>query len=483
MKSCKSQNQKNHSSDNHAWKRKTLPSRRQGSLDAETRRYCYNWPGFPPFADRVFALLSVLNRYIDGLYFQDYRTLWTANACAGAAAWALIVARGWLAYEITGGLTWSGIVTLAAMIPRLFSTPLLGFLADKFDRAGLLKWTYTLNLLHNVALALLMMFGILSGAAGLWVLMALSLINGTLRSGQMTITQSLIPNLLPPERLLNGIALNQATQQGSRLVGPIAILPLVGTFGLEAAFWLCSAFYLVGLVQVIRIATRSTGEIDRRRGFFQNLLAGFGYVYGRPQLFAMVMLVLAHCSLVMSYEAILPGIATEKLGDGALSGVEGVSALMAGVGGGALLASIFIAGVQSVKMRGILFLVFGVTSALGPIIMALTVVPWLSLLAAVSMGVNQSGFMTISHAIIQSMTDDRVRGRVSGVYSMHVGGSMAIANFLGGAVADLFTASLVMAVGGLIFIVVISGSVLVGPIRRLYFPPLTPAAPEPAFRS
>ena len=424
-------------------------------------------------------MLSLLSRYVDGLRFQDYRTLWTANACAGAAAWALIIARGWLAYDITGGLLWSGIVTMAAMIPRLFSTPLLGFLADKFDRAGLLKWTYTLNLLHNVVLALLALGGILDGTGGLWVLLVLSLINGTLRSGQMTITQSLIPNLLPPERLLNGIALNQATQQGSRLVGPLMLVPLIGTFGIEAAFWMCSAFYLIGLIQITRITTRSTGEIDRSRGFFQNLVAGFEYVYGRPQLLAMVLLVLAHCSLVMSYEAILPGISEEKLGSGAV----GVSYLMAGVGGGALVASIFIAGVQSVTLRGYLFLFFGVTSALGPIIMALTTLPMLSILAAISIGVNQSGFMTISHAIIQGMTDDRVRGRVSGVYSMHVGGSMAISNALSATVADIFNASIVMAVGGLILVVVIAASVGVGPIRRLYFPRVVPATPEHALPS
>jgi hypothetical protein len=295
----------------------------------------------------------------------------------------------------------------------------------------------------------------------------------------MTITQSLIPNLLPPERLLNGIALNQATQQGSRLVGPMMLVPLTASFGIESAFWMCSAFYLIGLIQITRITTRSTGEIDRRRGFFQNLVAGFEYVYGRPQLLAMVLLVLAHCSLVMSYEAILPGISEEKLGSGAV----GVSYLMAGVGGGALVASIFIAGVQSVTLRGYLFLFFGVTSALGPIIMALTTLPMLSILAAISIGVNQSGFMTISHAIIQGMTDDRVRGRVSGVYSMHVGGSMAISNALSATVADIFNASIVMAVGGLILVVVIAASVGVGPIRRLYFPRVVPATPEHALPS
>ena len=79
-------------------------------------------------------LSATRDRYLLALQYRDYRTLWIANACSGAASWALIIARGWLAYELTGGLFWSGVVTGAAMLPRLFSTPVSGFLADRFDR-------------------------------------------------------------------------------------------------------------------------------------------------------------------------------------------------------------------------------------------------------------------------------------------------------------------------------------------------------------
>ena len=113
-------------------------------------------------------------------------------------------------------------VTFAAMVPRFFATPLIGFLADKLDRQTLLSWTYFFNFSHNVVLALLVM----TGLVGPWLLVVLAMTNGTLRSGQMTTTQALIPNLLPRENLLNAIALNQATQQGSRLVGALAIAPL-----------------------------------------------------------------------------------------------------------------------------------------------------------------------------------------------------------------------------------------------------------------
>ena len=410
----------------------------------------------------TYRLSDIPERFLGALSYRDFRTLWTANMCAGAAAWALIVARGWLAFDITDASLWVGVVTFMAMAPRIFTTPLIGFIADRFDRQTVLSWTYTLNLAHNVILALLVTFG----EAGIWHLVVLSLVNGILRSAQQTTTQSLVPNLVPQDRLLNAVALNQATQQGSRLVGPLAIAPLLAFFDVAAAFWLCSVFYSVGLIQVLRVKTRSTGKIDPDRSFFQNLAAGFIYTYQHPMLLSMVLLALAHCSLTMSYESMLPAISEDKLG----AGSAGFSYLIAGVGGGAFISSIFLAGIRNEATRGRVFLVFGVTSGLGPIALALSSSQVLSIAATVFMGVNQAGFMTITHAIIQSIAPDEMRGRISGVYSVHVGGSMALANLTNGGLTDLVNAPLILAAGGIIFIVLITSSVGLAPLRRIYFP-------------
>ena len=414
-------------------------------------------------------LADIRERFLLALQYRDYRTLWIATTCSGSAAWALIIARGWLAFEITGASYWVGVVTFGAMIPRLFSTPIFGFLADRFDRQSLLRWIFILNLGHNVALAILVMLS----WAGPWSLLFLSLVNGTLRAGQMTTTTALIPNLVPRDRLLNAIALNQATQQGSRMVGALAILPLLGLVNIEAAFWLCSGFYAVGLVQVSRITTRSTGVIDPTQSFARNLVEGFVYVYNRPQILAMVLLVLAHCALTMSYESLLPALSEAKLGAGSV----GVSYLLGGVGAGALAASVFLAGVRSTETRGKLFLFFGVLSGLGSMILAVSSFSGFSVAAAVLMGINQAGFMTISHTIIQSLTDDEVRGRVAGVYSVHVGGSMAVTNLINATIADVFNASSVMAVGGILFLIVVCLSLGSATLRRIYFPRLAMVAP------
>ncbi len=78
------------------------------------------------------------------------------------------------------------------------------------------------------------------------------------------------------------MALNEATQQGSRLFGPLSIAPLLALAGIAPAFWLCGLFYAAGLIQVLRIKTRSRGRIDPSRSFGQNLVAGFVYTYQHP---------------------------------------------------------------------------------------------------------------------------------------------------------------------------------------------------------
>ena len=412
------------------------------------------------------------DRFLLALQYQDYRNLWIATTCSASAAWALIIVRGWLAYEITGGALWVGIVTFAAMFPRVISTPLAGFLADKFDRKTLIQWVYALNFAHNVFLSILVM----NGLASPWILMFLALFNGTLRSSQMTFSTALVPNLVPKEYLLNAIALNQATQQGARMVGALAILPLVALVNLDTAFWLCSGFYLIAFVQTRRVTTQSTGVMDSRNSFFRNLFQGFGYVYGRPTILAMVLLVLAHCALTMSYESILPSLSQEKLGQGSI----GITYLIGGVGAGALASSIFMAGVRSNVTRGKLFLIFGFASGIGPILLAVSSDSTLSVLCAVFMGMNQAGFMTITHTIIQSMVDDSVRGRVAGVYSVHVGGSMAVTNMVNAAFTDIFGASPVLIVGGLAFTFAMFLGLSSPPLRQLFFFRADPTSPTEA---
>ena len=189
----------------------------------------------------------------------------------------------------------------------------------------------------------------------------------------------------------------------------------------------------------------------------------------------MILIVLAHCALVMSYESLLPLVAEEKL----RTGDEGAGFLIMGVGIGALATAVWLAGIRSERTRGMLFLLFGFASGIGPMVLALSAVPILSLVATIAIGMSQGGFMTITHTIIQSIVDDSVRGRVSGVYSFHVGGSMAFANFINAGLIDVGTfvpplsvlnATIILSGGGAIFILSLVASLASRSLREIYFP-------------
>ena len=434
------------------------------------------------------------HRFLAALVFRDFRFLAFSTLCSSSGAWALIVARGAWVYSIpelegTQGL-WVGLITFAAMSPRFFATPFIGYLADKMTRKTLLQRVYILQIIQASVMAVLVMTGVTNP----WYVVLLAIVNGTLRSTQMTASQSLTPNLVDRDRLPNAVALNQAMQQGSRAVGPAILLAISVTVGSSAifgsggfnfslqdlvltlgtsaiVFWACAVFYLVALASALNIRLVSSGVIDRRRGFWANVAAGFAYIYSTPLVFGILMIALAHCVLVMSFESMLPPLALEKLSpDGITFNQNDVYALMAALGVGALFSSLFVGGIVNHMTRGRVFLLLGFTSSLTPIGMGLSSQTGISVIAAIMMGLGTSGFMTITHTIIQSVVPDEIRGRVSSAYSMHIGGSMAFANLLYGRLADFWNAGNVMAVAGAAFTLVVLGTVIAsGFWRDIYF--------------
>jgi MFS family permease len=437
-------------------------------------------------------------RFLAALVFRDFRFLALATLCSGSGAWALIVARGAWVYSIpelqgSWGL-WVGLITFAAMSPRFFATPFIGYLADKVTRKLLLQWVYALQLIQAAIMAILVMVGIDNP----WYVVILAIVNGTLRATQQTAAQSLAPNLVDREYLPNAVALNEAMQQGSRLVGPMILLIVASTVGSATlvdsgrplfslgsllftlgtsaiVFWACAAFYLIALISALSIRTVSSGVIDRRRSFWANTAAGFAYSYSTPLVFGIILMALAHCVLVMSFESMLPPLALEKLAPVTAQGTKvfdqnDVYALMAALGVGALFSSIFVGGIVSHLTRGRVFLLLGFTSSLTPIGLGLSAQTGVSVIAAILMGLGTAGFMTITHTIIQSVVPDEIRGRVASVYSMHVGGSMAFANLLYGRLADFWSAGNIMAVAGAAFTIVVLGTMIAsGFWRGIYF--------------
>ena len=191
-----------------------------------------------------------------------------------------------------------------------------------------------------------------------------------------------------------------------------------------------------------------------------------------------------HCGLTMSFESLLPALSSEQLD----AQGSGFALLMMGVGAGALISAMTLAGVESEITKGRLFLIVGLLSGLAPCALALAPTVPLALIGAFFMGLGQAAFMTLTHTMIQSVVPDGIRGRVAGIYSVHIGGIMASANLFNARFVDYISidaiaaslnidsrvayffnsASLLLIGGGLLFLGVVVLSWWYSSTRQIY---------------
>ncbi|MCL0031875.1 MFS transporter [Dehalococcoidia bacterium] len=399
---------------------------------------------------------------LDSLKYRDYRLLWLASLSAGGAAWALIVARAWLVYTLSGSSVWVGVVTFTAMAPMFLAPPIAGYMADKFNRRNLIAILFTVQFTHNAVLVVLSVTDVIV----VWHIIVLSFINGFARASQMPAGQALLPNLVPKDNLLNAISLNAATTQGSRLVGPALVSPLMAMFGPVGAFSTCTLFYIFSFILVLNIKTVSYGSMDKRESAFGNFFAGLRFIYGHSLVLPLMITVFLHCCLTMSFESLLPVLSEGFFSDG--GGGVGANYIMMSVGTGALILVLAIAGVKNLKLRGRFLFVTAVFSGLGSVLLGMAPTVEIVLLGGLVMGGSQAAYMAISGAVVQMAAPDYMRGRVMSVYLWHIGGMMASFNLINATVADRIGASPVFIVTGLVFILTIFISFLSKPLRDLY---------------
>ena len=138
------------------------------------------------------------------------------------------------------------------------------------------------------------------------------------------------------------------------------------------------------------------------------------------------------------------------------------------IGLGALIATLGLAPVSAQSTLGRLFIISAVLSSLGnhTLAMSRTLVP--ALVGTVIIGTSHAAFMTIATIIIQSVSPDYLRGRITSIYLIHAGGLMSFSYFANGILADFYNPSLILSAGGIAFLIVVLASWVIPTPRSIY---------------
>jgi MFS family permease len=395
-------------------------------------------------------------RVIGALSHRNFRLLWFAALGSTIGTWMQKYAQGLLVYDLTGSKFYLGIDDFLSQLPILLFTVIGGVVADRYDRRRLLTGSQYVQAFSAFALAGLVFFG---GAFPVWYIFVLSFISGCGQAFGGPAYQSMIPSLVPRRDLPNAIALNSAQFNLSRILGPgagAAILSVIGFTGCFAFNGL-SFFFVVIALSALQLPPHQPSTEPRALG--TELKGGLHYVRDSRVMLTLTGLVTISTFLAMPILTMLPAFANEVLTSGGGSAGTRLSMLMASQGLGAIVGALIVGVIGTSRRLGRLLLLIQIGLGLLIAGFALSTSLPLSLLLLFLGGIFFMGLFSISFSIVQLTVPDRLRGRVVSIYMMALRGGGPIGALVAGAFADVYTASSVMAINGLL-LVAISGTLL-----------------------
>ena len=349
-----------------------------------------------------------------------------------------MVVRGFLAYHITGSFAALGAVELASSIPRLFLALYGGVVADRSSRRVIIQTGQVCNAVLSAILAVLFF----AGQLRFEYLVLGALIQGVVNSFVMPARQSMIPEVVGRDRLMNAFALNALMMNVLRLGAPALAGGMIAAVGAGWVYVLMAMLFLFGLVTLFRVpktdarsraTARATADgappplpglpplrVEDRSGLRAIKEA---LVYLRGQRTLRLLLVLHVCVGILSlpYQRLLPGFVDTVLSGGDPSRTATLmGALLSFTAIGALAGSFLIASLPN-RNRGKLLIASLVIFAVGLLAFSASESFWLSASIVVVLGVGQAGRQSLVQILIQSNVSDEYRGRVSSIVVLEDG--------------------------------------------------------------
>jgi MFS family permease len=373
----------------------------------------------------------------------NFRVWFVGALVSNIGGWMQSTAQDWVVLtELTHNDATAMGVTMALQFgPPLVLVSVTGWVADRFDRRKLLMVTQGALMLLAIAVGLLLLTHVMTLPL-MWVF---ALGFGIANAFDSPARQAFVSDIVARENASNAVALNAASFNTARLIGPAVggvMIVLVGT----GWMFLVNAFtFLAMLVALLLI--RPGELIPRAHATGAARLAdGFRYVARRPDLvvtFAMVFLIGAfgmNFPIFASTMALAFGQQAD--GYGLLSSVLAI---------GSLIGALMSARRDKARMRVVIYAAggFGVASLVSSVMPAY----WMYAVTLIFVGFSTVTMLTTANGYVQTTTDPALRGRVLALYMAVIMGSTPIGAPIAGWVATTWgprAAITVGAVAGLV---------------------------------
>ncbi len=388
---------------------------------------------------------------------DGYRRFTLARTGSTVGHQILLTAVSWEVYERTGSAWALGMVGLAQIVPILGLALWAGHLADRLDRRRIASGTQ--GLLCVAALALAWLSG--HRELGLGPLYGVLALIGIARAFQTPALQALLPSLVPVEDFGNAVAWRSLLFELASVLGPVIGATLIQfTGGVTVPYGINAATAFAAAVLMGSLPASARHAAATVRG---GLLDGVRYVWAQKALLGAMTLDLV-AVLFGGATALFPIFAKDILGGGPAT----LGYLKAAPAAGAILTSLVLIRIRPFARSGRALLVsvalYGAAMAAFGLSRNLT----LSLVLLALSGAADAVSVYIRHSVVQLLTPERMRGKVSAVNGVFFTASNELGEVESGMAAELVGTAPSVLLGGLATVAVVGACAWGFPqVRRL----------------
>ncbi|GAA4334230.1 nickel resistance MFS transporter NreB [Mucilaginibacter gynuensis] len=397
----------------------------------------------PPRPNDAFAALR----------YKDFRSYLGMRFFFTFAYQMQAVVIGFYVYHLTKSVFALGLIGLCEAIPAIGIALYGGYIADKSEKRKMLLIIFSLVLFSSISMFVVTLQSLSGYIHTGWVvptIFFMIFVNGVARAFYAPAAFTVLAHSVPKEIYPNSSTWNSSAWQIASILGPAVGGLVYGFYGITITFIIIIAFLLVALVSIYLLRSYPPIFIPKET-IWKSLSEGITFVFRNKMMIGAMSLDLFSVFFGGAV-ALLPVFANEILKVGA----EGLGIMRATSSLGAVLTMLAMARISPMgkPWRNLLIAVTGFGMSI--ICFGLSRNFYLSLVFLFTEGAFDSISVMIRGTIMQILTPDQMRGRVSSVNQMFIGSSNEIGAFESGTAAKLLGTVPAVIFGGTMTLIVVS---------------------------
>ena len=358
----------------------------------------------------------------ESLRVRDYRFLWVSNLATTFGMHMQIVARGWLIYDLTRSAMALSWVMLSFMLPSFVFSLAGGVIADRLHKKRIMVSSQVLNACSSALLGWIIYSGRVTFAHFIYF----GIFNGTVLSFAMPARTSVIPEIVGRKSLVNAMALQSATFNLSRILGPalagamIAVLAqgdTSSTSGVGIVFFVIASFSVIAAIATAKLHYTGAPLERAASTAIDDMKEGLRYMRDERLVLGLLILGFLPMTFGFAVSSLLPAFNKEVIH----GGPEDLGLMMTAMGVGALAGSLALAHLGDVGGKGRLMFTSAYcwAASLGGFAVCSNI--WLAMLLGACTGLFGAVCGSVNMSIVQLTVEPQIRGRVMSLMMMAQG--------------------------------------------------------------